>query len=172
MMERVIETEAVAVGAGSFEEFFERERDHLFGAMLMATHDRSDAEELTQDAFLRVWERWGRVRGMEEPSAYLHRIAFNAFLSRRRRAALALRRRVFGAETGRDEIAQVEARHVVIGMLQLLTPRERAAVVLIDVLGYASDEAAQLLGIRASTLRELASRGRARLREGIGEHDE
>jgi RNA polymerase sigma-70 factor (ECF subfamily) len=172
MMERMIEIEAIEVGRDGFEEFFERERDRLFRVLVLATNDRSDAEELVQEAFLRVWERWRHVGAMEEPSAYLHRVAFNAFLSRRRRAAVALRRRALGTVQERDEIAQVEARHVVIGVLRSLTPRQRAAVVLTDVLGYGSDEAGALLGIRASTVRELASRGRARLREGMRDRDE
>jgi len=97
MMDRTMLTEVVAVASESFEEFFARERDRLFRVMLLTTYDRSEAEELTQDAFLRVWERWDRVGSMAEPAAYLHRAAFNAFLSRRRRAAFAMRRRVFGA---------------------------------------------------------------------------
>lgn len=172
MIEQMVEIEAVQVGPGAFERFFEREHDRLFRVLVLATNDRSDAEELVQEAFLRVWERWSRVGAMEEPSAYLHRVAFNAFLSRRRRAAVALRRRAFGGLQHHDEIAQVEARHVVVGALRSLTPRQRAAVVLIDVLGYGSDEAGALLGIRASTVRELASRGRARLREGMSERDD
>lgn len=99
MMRRVIEVEAVEVAQQlGFEGFFERERDRLLRVMLLATDDRSDAEELVQDAFLRVWERGPRVRTMDEPAAYLHRVAFNTFLSRRRRAAVALRRRVMSPE--------------------------------------------------------------------------
>jgi RNA polymerase sigma-70 factor (ECF subfamily) len=172
MMQDMVQTEAVEIGVESFEEFFERERDRLFRAMLLASSDRSDAEELVQDAFLRVWERWDRVSSMAEPSAYLHRAAFNAFLSRRRRAAVAMRRRVVGVTETHDEIAHAEARHAVIGMLQRLTTRQRAAVVLTDVLGYGSDEAATILGIQPATVRELASRGRTRIREGMDElHD-
>jgi RNA polymerase sigma-70 factor (ECF subfamily) len=172
MMEHMIEVEAVQVGPRRFEEFFEQERDRLFRVLVLATNDRSDAEELAQEAFLRVWERWSQVEVMDEPSAYLHRVAFNAFLSRRRRMAVALRHRVHGSVQERDEMAIVESRHVVIGVLRSLTPRQRAAVVLTDVLGYGSDEAGALLKIRASTVRELASRGRARLREGMSERDE
>lgn len=172
MMDRVLETEAIPVDVGDFEEFFNSERDRLFRVLVLATRDASEAEELMQDAFLRVWERWPRVSRMDAGTAYLHRVAFNAFLSRRRRAAVALRRRMFSVAATPDEIAHVEARHMVIQLLRGLPARQRAAVVLIDVLDYSSEAAGELLGIRASTARELASRGRAHLRERMSEQDE
>jgi RNA polymerase sigma-70 factor (ECF subfamily) len=172
MVERAISMPMTAgIEPSRFEEFFDRERDRLFRAMVLATRNGAEAEELVQDAFLKVWERWAKVASMDEPAAYLHRIAFNGFLSRRRRAATALRRHAVGVTVVRDEIAEVDARHAVIAALQKLTSRQRAAVVLIDVLGYGSDEAGKLLGIRPSTARRLASLGRARLREGMGETD-
>jgi len=173
MMDNVLETEeAIEISGGDFEEFFIRERDRLFRVLVLATRDASEAEEITQDAFLRVWERWTRVSRMDAPTAYLHRVAFNAFLSRRRRATVALRRRMFSVASTPDEIAQVEGRHIVIQLVRSLPARQRAAVVLIDVLDYSSEEAGELLGIRASTARELASRGRAHLRERMSNRDE
>src|SRR2546430_2710301 len=50
-----------------------------------------------------------------------------------------------------------------------LTPRQRAAVVLTDVLGFTSEEAAEALGVRPATVRVLAARARTRLREAMGE---
>jgi len=56
---------------GSFEAFFEAERDGLFGALVLITGDRHEAEESAQDAFLVVWERWDHVSGMENELAAL-----------------------------------------------------------------------------------------------------
>lgn len=55
--------------------------------------------------------------------------------------------------------------------LASLTPRERAAVVLTDVLGFSSQEAAEALGIKSATVRVLASRGRARMKEEVTDDD-
>jgi RNA polymerase sigma-70 factor (ECF subfamily) len=55
----------------SFEEFFSSEHARLFGALCLVTGDRHEAEEIMQDAFLRLWERWGRVSGLDDPSGYL-----------------------------------------------------------------------------------------------------
>ena len=42
----------------TFDEFFEDHRNRLFGVMCLVTGNRSEAEEITQEAFLKVWERW------------------------------------------------------------------------------------------------------------------
>src|SRR5262245_55027429 len=76
-----------AVGS-SFEEFFELERDHLCDVLSLVTGDRSEAEEIAQDALVMVWERWDRVRLMDNPAGYLYRTAINTFRKRYRRAKL------------------------------------------------------------------------------------
>src|SRR5262245_15224827 len=76
----------------TFEEFFGQHRHALFGALCVITGNRQEAEEITQDAFLRVWERWERVATLDRPDGYLFRVAMNAFRSRRRRARTAVRR--------------------------------------------------------------------------------
>lgn len=92
----------------------------------------------------------------------------NVYRSRSRRATVALRKTI-GLLPPEDEIARVEARESIARGLATLTPRQRAAVVLTDLLGFTSDEAARALGVRSSTIRVLAGRGRARLRLSIGE---
>jgi RNA polymerase sigma-70 factor (ECF subfamily) len=87
----------VDVAPISFDEFFLAERDGLFGALWLVTRNRHEAEEIAQDAFLKVWERWGRVAAMADPSGYLCRTAMNLWRSRGRRAALALRKVVHAA---------------------------------------------------------------------------
>jgi len=52
-----------------FEDFFETHRRPLFGALCLVTGNRSEAEEITQDAFLKLWERWERVARLEDPNA-------------------------------------------------------------------------------------------------------
>ncbi len=147
----------------SFEEFFEREKAALYGALCLVVHDRHEAEDLTQDAFVRVFVRWDRVSTMDDPRGYLYRTAMNAFRSRYRRALLALKRSS-GALPGDDQFAEVEARDATVRALASLSPRQRAAVVLTDLLGFRSDEAAKILGIRASTVRMHVSRAHAALK--------
>ena len=103
-------TEDGHMGVRPFESFYEAERDGLFGALVLITGDRHEAEEITQDAFVAIWERWDRVAGMESPTGYLYRTAMNGFRKRRRRAALAVRRALHVAEPPEDLFAQADAR--------------------------------------------------------------
>lgn len=94
----------------------------------------------------------------------------NVLRNRRRRAAVALRHAVSRSES-RDAFEAVEARDVVTRALGALTPRQRAALVLTDLLDLPSEEAAEALGVRPSTVRVLAARGRATLSAQIGATD-
>src|SRR3989442_15950640 len=143
-----------------FEAFYEAERDGLFGALVLITGNRNEAEEIAQDAFLALWERWERVAGLENPSGYLYRTAMNGFRRRRRRAALAVRKAFHLAPT-EDLFAQADARQVVAQALAGVSRRQRAALVLTELLGFTSEEAAQALGIRPVTGRCLAPQGPA-----------
>ena len=50
-----------------------------------------------QDAFLQLWEQWGRIERIEDPTGYLFRVALNGFRMRRRRAAMSVRKARPGA---------------------------------------------------------------------------
>lgn len=154
----------------SFEAFFERQHGDLFAALWLITRNRHEAEEIAQDAFLNLWERWDRVAAMDDPEGYLYRTAMNVFRSRARRASLALRRMARPSPVD-DAFAAVERREMLVQALASLTPRERAAVVLTDVLGYSSEEAGRWLRIKPVTVRVLASRGRGRLRQEVADDD-
>lgn len=157
--------------AESFESFFEEEHGNLFGALVLVTGDRHEAEELMQESFVRVWERWDRVSLMDSPSGYLYRTAMNGFRMRRRRARVAARR-LFRRGSSADPLDAVELRDSVDRALAALTPRQRAAVVLTALLDYTSEEAGELLGVKAATVRSLATQARAAIREAEGAGDE
>jgi len=150
----------------SFEEFFESEKADLYSALCLITRNRHQAEELTQDAFVRVLEHWDRVAEMESPVGYLYTIAMNEFRKGHRRA-IAGAKRTLGLTPADDGISEIDARDATVRALAPLSPRQRAAVVLIDLLGYPSEEAARMLGIRASTVRQHASRAHAVLKQAM-----
>lgn len=108
------------------------------------------------------------VSEVDDPSAYLFRTAMNVFRNRYRRATLALRKTISLAPT-EDALATVEARDVVVRALRGLTPDQRAAVVLTGYVGLTSEEAGKMLGMRASTVRTVATRARAAIRDKAGD---
>ena len=166
---RDVAIDAPAVDApSSFEAFIEDHHERLFGALCLVTGDRFEAEEIMQDAFVRVFEKWDRVSGMDDPTGYLYRTAMNVFRKRYRRAALALRRAASLAPHDHS-FAAAEDREVVLRGLARISADQRAALVVTALLGYSSEEAGRMLGVNASTVRARATRARAALREAIGE---
>ena len=155
----------------SFEAFFRAEQPRLLRALFLVAGNEQEAEELTQEAFLKVWERWDRVRGMDDPTGYLYRTAMNAFRSRYRRAARAARR-VVGVGHSRDAFEAADERDAIARALATLSPRQRAALVMTEVLGYGSEEAGRALGVKPVTARVLASQARATLRAKLEHGDE
>jgi RNA polymerase sigma factor (sigma-70 family) len=148
----------------TFEAFYEAEAKILFRRLWLVTGDRAEAEELMQDAFLVVWQRWDRVGRMDDPTGYLYRSAMNLFRKRYRRAMLAVRRTV-GLVTSSDDFSDVDDRQVVRHVLSTLPPRQRAALVLTEILGFTSKEAGDALGVTDATIRSLTRHGRDAFRK-------
>lgn len=174
-MDRPSDLAADAVGVPdarplSFEELFAAEHERLFRAMYLITGSSDDAEEAMQDAFLRVWERWDRVSTLENPAAYLTRTAVNSARSRYRRITRAARRTLTPGQP-EDEFAVADLRDALVRALKTLAPRQRTALVLTDLLGYSSDEAADMLHVKAVTVRSLSSQARGALRDAMEDRD-
>jgi RNA polymerase sigma factor (sigma-70 family) len=154
----------------TFEAFYEAEARTLFRRLWLVTGNRAEAEELMQDAFVRVWERWDRVGAMEDATGYLYRTAMNLFRKRYRRALLAVRRTV-GLAPSVDDFAEADDRQVVRHVLATLPPRQRAALVLTEMLGFTSKEAGATLGVTDATIRSLTRHGREAFRKVLEVHD-
>ena len=164
-------TEGTTLGADqlTFEDFFREQEARLYRSLCMITGSREEAEEITQEAFLKVWERWDRVSEMESPSGFLFTVAMNMFRSRYRSAMRAIKRGMSAAEPD-DAFAVIEDRDLVFRGLKQLIPQQRAAVVLTSLLGFTSEEVGEMLGIKAATVRTLTSRARSAMKETVGEH--
>jgi RNA polymerase sigma factor (sigma-70 family) len=143
----------------TFEAFYQAEAQTLFRRLWLVTGNRAEAEEIMQDAFLKVWERWDRVGAMDDPIGYLYRTAMNLFRKRYRRTMLAVRRTV-GLTPSTDDFTDADDRHVVRHVLATLPPRQRAALVLTEMLGFTSKEAGDALGVTDATIRSLTRHGR------------
>ena len=166
--EHVQDDSSEAASPVAFEGFFAEQRPRLFAALCLTTGDRQEAEELTQDAFVRVLERWPTVSRMEDPSGYLFVTGMNLFRKRYRRAKLAALLPA-GHTITDTAFDTVDDRDVLVRALRALTPRQRAAVVLTAILDLPTRDAAKALGIKDSTVRALTTQARAELRQTIGD---
>jgi RNA polymerase sigma factor (sigma-70 family) len=152
-----------------FRTLYEDEHRRLFQTLYFVTGDRHDAADLMHDAFLKLWERWDSIGEIRDVHAYLFKVALNGSRMRARTARRATRRRI-PLGVVHDPFDEVELREDVRRMLQTLTPRQRAALLLLDLYDYGSEEAARIMGVRPSTVRALATQGRAVLRTSGGPH--
>jgi RNA polymerase sigma-70 factor (ECF subfamily) len=148
----------------AFEDFFHAYHERLHRAMYLATGDRHEAEDLAQEAFVRILERWERVRGLDDPVGYLYRTALNTRRSRLRRLAVAARKAV-RPEPAVDQHEAAEDRSAVHRALAALSDGQREAVVLVEWLGMTDVRAGEVLGISAGAVRTRLHRARAALRE-------
>jgi RNA polymerase sigma-70 factor (ECF subfamily) len=160
----------VALAAAGDQRAFERlyrlhvARIHSL-ARRMAAGD-GDPDELTQDVFVRAWERLKTYRGEAAFGTWLHRLAVNVILNWRRREAGARRWIEDGVETDRLEGAPGGAAE---GMdleaaIGRLPPGARQVFVLHDVEGFKHEEIAAMMGVTAGTSKAQLHRARLLLR--------
>ena len=143
----------------SFVELYEDQFTAMVRLAVALTGSDAGAEDLVQDAFVRVHGRWERV---ETPTAYLRRTVVNACRSAARRA-----RRERTART--LELASVDVLEAdeLFDALATLPYRQRAALVLQYYEGLSHSEIAAVLGCRVGTVASLVHRGLAQLRRVI-----
>jgi RNA polymerase sigma factor (sigma-70 family) len=147
----------------TFERFFQDEYERLGKAMYLITGDRTEAEDLAQEAMVRVYEHWDRVSSGGSGIGYLYRTALNLYRSRVRRAAVRLRRgppEVVRA----DPLRVAEDRDELGRLLARLPEGQREALVLVAWLGMTDQEAGVVLGIEPVSVRVRVSRAKATLR--------
>jgi RNA polymerase sigma-70 factor (sigma-E family) len=159
---------ATGIEARSFESFFHEHHEPLLRALYLATGDRHEAEDLAQEALVRVYERWDRVRTLGDPRGYLYRTALNLRRSRLRRLAVAARRLVGGRPAlGADPAEATESRDEVRRALAALPDGQREALVLCEWLEMTDVEAGSALGISPGAVRVRLTRARAAMRREL-----
>ncbi|MGI8435116.1 MAG: RNA polymerase sigma factor SigM [Nocardioidaceae bacterium] len=158
----------------AFADLVQRHRDRLWALALRTTGDADDAADALQEALISAFRRADGFRGEAQVTTWLHRIVVNACLDqlrrRRAKATEALpededRAAILSssATIESDPAEASEQRADVIAALAQLSADQRAALVLVDMQGYSVQEAAELLGCAAGTVKSRCSRGRGRL---------
>jgi RNA polymerase sigma-70 factor (ECF subfamily) len=163
----------VALAAGGDVRAFER----VYRANLPKVHSLvrrmtggRDADELTQDVFVRVWQKLGSFRGDSAFGTWLHRLAVNVVIERFRTDATRRQRHVDGEEIF-ETLPAVSARGDLSmdfeSALAKLPDGAREIFVLHDVEGYKHHEIATLLEISAGTSKAQLHRARMILRKHL-----
>jgi RNA polymerase sigma-70 factor, ECF subfamily len=163
----------VAGDSAAFGELFRRHRDRLWAVAVRTLGDPEEAADALQDAMIAAFRRARSFRGDSAVTTWLHRIVVNSALDRIRRHAArpatgvqdteALDALAAGGQPLSDPSARSDTALDVQAALSTLVPDQRAALVLVDMLGYPIADAAEILGVSEGTLKSRAARGRARL---------
>jgi RNA polymerase sigma-70 factor (ECF subfamily) len=128
------------------------------------------ADELTQDVFVRVWQKLGTFRGEASFTTWLHRLAVNVIIERFRTLGTARDRFLADGEAVLERLPERtmptrhDARMDLDSAMKRLPPGARAVFVLHDVEGYRHEEIGTLLGVSVGTSKSQLHRARMTLR--------
>jgi RNA polymerase sigma-70 factor (ECF subfamily) len=163
----------VALAAGGDVRAFERlYRTHLprvHGLVRRMTAGR-DADELTQDVFVRLWQKLSSFRGESAFTTWLHRLAANVVIERFRTDAARRQRHLDGEDVFESLPALRRSGDLSMDLdaaLLKLPDGAREVFVLHDVEGYKHHEIAELLGISTGTSKAQLHRARMMLRRHL-----
>lgn len=163
-MERVTSDDdrAITLTPAEFDGFYGANWHRVVGALRVAFGSTSLAEDAAQDAFVKAYVRWRRVRRMEQPGRWVTTVAF-------RRAMRLARRRPEtqlsdAHDLGRAAEHEVEQHDAFADALAPLTERQRIAAVLRYECDLPTKEIARIMGCADPTVRALLSQAADRLR--------
>lgn len=155
----------------AFERVYREHANRVFSVCVRMVGDRGKAEELTQDVFVRAWEKLETFRAEAQFSTWLHRLAVNVVLNDRQAEGRRRKRMDDGVED-MDAIAYGDVRPLPVPGLSLdleaaiaaLPNGARKVFVLHDVEGYTHEEIGEMLGVTAGGCKAQLHRARMLLR--------
>ncbi len=151
-----------------FDRFFRYHRSRLMGQAYVLAGEAAGAQDLIQESFLRAWQRWDELRGLDDPEAWLRRVMYNLAVSNWRRA-----RRLVPLGEHEQSVSDEHPDAVALaGALRSLPRRQAQAIVLHDAAGLSASEVAKELDVPEGTVRSWLSRGRAVLAARMVENED
>ncbi len=156
----------------AFERLYRQHVGSVYGLCLRLTRDPAGAEDCAQEAFLNAWRALKRFETRSSFGTWLHRIAVNVVLSRRRKAATRVELPPLPVDPDAEPVeppgewtldTPVEVREIEAAVAAL-PDGARDALVLCGIYGYSHPEAAQMLGLAEGTCKAQLHRARALLR--------
>jgi len=162
---------AAAGDRRAFERLYRAHATRVFSVCARMVSDRTLAEELTQDVFVRAWGKLSLYRGESAFSTWLHRLAVNVVLNARKAEGVR-RSRMGGGDEEIDGMPHGPAPTPGVAMdleaaIATLPPGAKKVFVLHDVEGYKHEEIAEMLGITSGGSKAQLHRARLLLREAL-----
>ena len=160
---------ACAGDTRAFERLYREHAGRVYGLCLRMTRDAQLAEDCVQETFINAWRALARFETRSSLATWLHRIAVNVTLAKRRKIGPAEQLPEESEEIAGDWTLEtpVEVDEIVTA-IGALPEGARDALVLHALYGYSHGEAAQMLGIAEGTCKAQLHRARKLLRERLG----
>jgi RNA polymerase sigma-70 factor (ECF subfamily) len=157
----------------AFERLYREHAGKVYGLCLRMTRDAALAEDCTQETFVNAWRALDRFETRSSLGTWLHRIAVNVALAKRRKMSPV----VVASENIEAEDEAIETEWTLETPLEVqeieaaigeLPEGARDVLVLYAIYGYSHAEAAEMLGLAAGTCKAQLHRARGLLRERLG----
>ncbi|MCY4656719.1 MAG: RNA polymerase sigma factor [Gammaproteobacteria bacterium] len=162
-MKQVIDRDEIA-----FTELVDRYLNPLFSFVHRLCGNPQDAEDITQDTFVRVWERAKTWRaGQVQFKTWLYQIARNLCIDRFRKTGKYIEESLesnFVAAPERSSFEDEQKMQHLYKSIEELPERQRTAIVLCNLQGWSQSDVAQILGCSVNAVDALVGRGRQSLR--------
>ena len=170
---------ATAGDMTAFEELYHRHNRRVFSLCFRMTQNQSEAEDLTQEAFIQLFRKIGSFRGDSAFTTWLHRLTVNQVLMHFRKRSVKLEKTTEEGETPVQVVRGTENPNQmpVVDRIALdkaiaqLPPGYRAVFVLHDVEGHEHEEIARMLGVAVGTSKSQLHKARMKLRTLLKEQN-
>ena len=147
-----------------FDDFFRERYPEVVRALFLLTRDQNEAEDLAQEAFARVYERWGKSSEWENPSGYTYSVAVNVWRRRQKRLIRILRGKTGGSQIPLESEEASDDRVDLFRALSRLSAQQQAILVLTYWLDLPSEEVGKAMRLSPSAVRGRAHRARQELK--------
>jgi RNA polymerase sigma-70 factor (ECF subfamily) len=148
-----------------FERIFRSAYRAVLQTATLVLQDRGRAEEVTQDAFLRLYERWGGAVAFDRPEAWVRRVAVRDAIRRAKRERVVPIMALVDIPAAGDRLPDIDLLRAV----GALPPKQRAAVALHYLEDLPVDQVADLMNVAPATVRQHLFKARSQLATRLGE---
>jgi RNA polymerase sigma-70 factor (ECF subfamily) len=144
----------------SFDDFYARSAEGVTGQLLAFTGDPAETSDIVQEAYVRAWTRWSRVSTLDDPVAWVRRVAYNLAKNHLRKRARLV---VVDSPNLVAEDPSEGRRLQLSSAMATLSPEHRQALILHYLGGLSTIEVAEEMGVAVGTVKSWLSRGRTHL---------
>ena len=160
----------------AFEELVNRHSKRFYGTAYRLLFSRTDAEDVVQQAFLRLWEKrllWNHSKGAKF-TTWFYRVVVNLCLDQKRKKRpipLSENMAIVDKQDGQDMVLQEKQKQALLDLfMQELPERQQIALTLCFYEGLSNQEAAEIVGVKVKALQSLLMRAKTTLKEKLNRH--